>query len=157
MLREGKHEEAMRHAHSLKGVAANVASTGVAQAAGELEQVLRRKETPEAAMEAVERELRPLMAALAEHFQIDTTTIAPPIDLSEPEGDLADITLPAWVDDLRRMLADGDVAAQQLWTERGAELKTLLPARTYAQVRRAVENFEFDAALAALSTEKANS
>jgi hypothetical protein len=50
-------------------------------------------------------------------------------------------------------MADGDVAAQQLWAERGAELKDVLPAQLYAQVRRAVDNFEFDVALTALSTE----
>jgi hypothetical protein len=65
------------------------------------------------------------------------------------------VTLPPWVDELRRLLGDGDVAAQQLWSERGEELKNVLPPRTYAQVRRAVENFEFDAALSALTTEKA--
>jgi CheY-like chemotaxis protein len=157
MLREGRHEEATRLAHSLKGVAANVGSTKVAQAAGELEHVLRRGEAPNVAVSDTERELRPVMAALAEHFDIDSSMTAPPIDLTEPDPDLSDVTLPAWVDDLRRMLADGDVAAQQLWSERGVELKTVLPAKTYAQVRRAVESFEFDAALAALPTEKASS
>jgi CheY-like chemotaxis protein/HPt (histidine-containing phosphotransfer) domain-containing protein len=157
MLREGRHEEATRLAHSLKGVAANVGSTKVAEAAGELEQVLRRGEAPDLAMGRAERALRPVMAALAEHYHIDTTMTAPPVDLSEPEPDLSDVALPAWVDDLRRMLADGDVAAQQLWSERSAELKGVLPAKTYAQVRRAVENFEFDSALAALPAEKANS
>jgi HPt (histidine-containing phosphotransfer) domain-containing protein len=155
LLREGRHEEATRLAHSLKGVAANVGSTRVADAAGELEQVLRRGEAPDVAMSAVERELRPVMAGLAEALHVDTTMTTPPIDAAGPEADLSEVTLPPWVDELRRLLADGDVAAQQLWSERCEELKDILPARVYAQVRRAVDNFEFDAALAALTPEKA--
>ena len=155
MLREGKHEEATRLAHSLKGVAGNVGSTTVADAAGELEHALGRGEAPDTAMSRVERVLRPVMAALAEALHIDTTMIAPPIDTAGPEADLADVSLPPWVDELRRLLGDGDVAAQQLWSERGEALKSVLPPRIYGQVRRAVENFEFDAALAALTAEKA--
>jgi signal transduction histidine kinase/CheY-like chemotaxis protein len=154
-LREGKHEEATRLAHSLKGVAANVGSTRVADAAGELESVLRRGEAPDVALGNVERELRPVMSGLADHLHIDTTMTTPPIDAPSEEVDLADIALPDWVDELRRLLADGDVVAQQLWSERGEELKPVLPAKLYAQVRRAVENFEFDVAHAALSTERA--
>ena len=155
MLREGKHEEATRLAHSLKGVAANVGSTKVADAAGELEHVLRQGEAPDVAMSHVERELRPVMAGLAEHFNIDTTMTTPPIDTRRARDRHLRLTLPPWVDELRRLLGDGDVAAQQLWSERGEELKDVLPPKIYGKVRRAVENFEFDAALAALTTEKA--
>jgi HPt (histidine-containing phosphotransfer) domain-containing protein len=155
LLREGSHEEATRLAHSLKGVAANVGSMQVADAAGHLEHALRRGEAPDVAMAQVERELRPVMSGLAEALHIDTTMTTPPMDAAESGADFSEVTLPAWVDDLRRLLADGDVAAQQLWSEHGEELKDVLPPRVYAQVRRAVDNFEFDAALAALTTEKA--
>jgi CheY-like chemotaxis protein len=155
LLREGKHEDASRLAHSLKGVAANVGSMPVADAASELEQVLRRGEAPDVAIGAVERQLRPVMNGLADQLHIDTTMTTPPVDTAAEEADLSDITLPPWVDELRRLLGDGDVAAQQLWSDRGEELRTVLPAKIYAQVRRAVESFEFDAALAALTTEKA--
>ncbi len=155
LLREGKHEDASRLAHSLKGVAANVGSNAVADAASELEQVLRRGEGPDVAIGAVDKALRPVMSALADQLHIDTTMTTPPIDAAAEPVDLAGITLPPWVDDLRRLLADGDVAAQQLWSERGDELKQLLPAKLHGQVRRAVDNFEFDVALAALTPEKA--
>ncbi|HYH42962.1 MAG TPA: response regulator, partial [Burkholderiales bacterium] len=155
LLREGKHEDASRLAHSLKGVASNVGSMPVADAASELEQVLRRGEGPEQAMEAVEKVLRPLMNGLADQLNIDTTMTTPPVEAGTEEVDLSDITLPPWVDGLRKLLADGDVAAQQLWSERGGELKTVLPAKLFARVNRAVESFEFDAALASLTAEKA--
>ncbi len=53
--------------------------------------------------------------------------------------------------ELRQLLADGDVEAQTLWSERGEELKAVLPAGLHAQLRRTIESFEFDAALAALT------
>ena len=116
--------------------------------------MLRRNESPDIAAGAVERELRPMLTALAEQLGIEIQT-TPPIDLAPADIDLSNVALPAWVDDLKKLLADGDVGAQQLWMDRGAELKDVLPANVHAQVRRAIDNFEFDAALAALSTEKA--
>ncbi|HYC46356.1 MAG TPA: response regulator [Burkholderiales bacterium] len=156
MLREGRHDEATRLAHSLKGVAANIGATKVADAAADLEQVLKKNEGPDVAVTAVDRELRPVVAALADHLEIDTTMTTPPIDSTSADVDLSSVTLPSWVDDFRRLLGEGDVAAQQLWTDRGHELRDVLPAKLYAQVKRAVDNFEFDAALAALTAEKAD-
>ena len=99
-----------RLAHSLKGVAANVGSNAVADAASELEQVLRREEGPDVAIGAVDKALRPVMNALADQMHIDTTMTTPPIDAPAEVLDLAEIALPPWVDDLRQLLADGDVA-----------------------------------------------
>jgi two-component system sensor histidine kinase/response regulator len=149
-LREGKHEDAQRLAHSLKGVAANLGARRVADAASELERVLRRREPSENALRSVEGELFPLVAGLANHFRARLIDAGPP---GRPaENRLASVPLPAWVDDLRRLLSEGDIAAQQLWTRRGEELKDLMPMRTYGQICRALENFEFEAALEALST-----
>ena len=149
-LREGKHEDAQRLAHSLKGVAANLGAHRVADAASELERALRSGEPFEAALQSVERELFPLMAGLADHF--GTSLIDPGPPNSPVERGLVSAQLPAWVDDLRRLLSEGDIAAQQLWGGRGEELKDLVPMRTYGQICRALENFEFEAALEALST-----
>jgi HPt (histidine-containing phosphotransfer) domain-containing protein len=156
LVREGKFEDAQRLAHSLKGVAANVGADRVADTASVLEQVLKRSEAAENALAEVERELKPVVAKLAEVLHIDATMTTPPAGMTGTHGaDLSDVTLPPWVDDLRRLMADGDVAAQQLWAERGEELRDLLPPQVYAHVRRALDNFEFDVALAALATEKA--
>jgi two-component system sensor histidine kinase/response regulator len=154
LVREGKYEDAQRLAHSLKGVAANVGADRVAEKAGVLEQVLKRSESADTALAEVERELRPVVAHLAEELHIDATMTAPPVEMAaHGPHDLADVALPAWVDELKRLMAEGDVSAQQLWAERGEELKDVLPAQIYTQVRRAVDNFEFDVALTALSAE----
>jgi two-component system sensor histidine kinase/response regulator len=149
-LREGKHEDAQRLAHSLKGVAASLGARRVADAASELERILRRREPSENAHRSVEGELFPLVAGHADHFGARLIDAGPP---GRPaENRLASVPLPAWVDDLRRLLSEGDIAAQQLWTRRGEELKDLMPMGTYGQICRALENFEFEAALEALST-----
>jgi signal transduction histidine kinase/CheY-like chemotaxis protein len=156
LVREGKLEDAQRLAHSLKGVAANVGADRVADTASVLEQVLKRSEAADNALADVERELKPVVAKLAEALHVDATMTTPPIDMAGARAvDLSELTLPEWVDELRRLMADGDVAAQQLWAERGEELRDLLPPQVYAQIRRALDSFEFDVALKALSTEKA--
>ena len=148
---EGKREEAQRLAHSLKGVAASVGALRVAAAASELELVFRQGEASEPALASVERELRPVMSSLASHFGAEPAATSSPRVADPSEEQLSTLALPEWVNDLRRLLNDGDIAAQQLWEQRGEELKSLLPARTYAHLRRALENFEFEAALKALS------
>jgi two-component system sensor histidine kinase/response regulator len=148
LLREGKHEDATRLAHSLKGVAANVGAVDIAKAAGELEQKLDRGEHIEKSLGAVEASLNPVMTALAEQLGISDPTDP---ELDAQPVDLSAVALPEWVHELRKLLADGDVAAQMLWTERGDELKGLVPAGLHAQLRRTIESFEFDAALAALT------
>src|SRR6185503_13550796 len=65
-LREGKHEEAERHAHSLKGVAANIGAVQVAEKAASLEKVLHRRESPERETAELERELLPMIESLSE-------------------------------------------------------------------------------------------
>jgi two-component system sensor histidine kinase/response regulator len=151
---DNKREDVQRLAHSLKGVAASLGALRVADAASDLEQVLRRGEPAEPALERVERELRPMMSGLARHFGVNLSATSSPRVAGQFEQQLSSLPLPEWVNDLRRLLNDGDIAAQQLWERRGEELKSLLPARTYGHLRRALENFEFEAALEALSRSK---
>jgi CheY-like chemotaxis protein len=154
LLRAGKLADAERLAHSLKGIAASLGARRVADAAGELERVLRRGEPSEAAVECVKRELSPVISGLTDYFAADKTVGGPPPPVGAAGQSPRSPPLPEWVDELRRLLSDGDVAAQQLWERRGEELKDRLPMQRYGQIRRALENFDFEAALEALSTEK---
>ena len=119
----------------------------ISSAAGDVERRLDRGEPVDDAVKETERVLTPVIARLAEHLGVDA---AAQDDAAEATRFPA-VTLPPWVDELRRFLADGDVAAQLLWNERGEELKSVLPAKCYAEVRGAIERFDFDAALAALT------
>lgn len=154
-LRDGKRDDAQRLAHSLKAVADSLGARRVAEAASKLELLLRRGEPSAAALTSVELELGPLMSALAVHFRSSLTGVELPSLVERPGPHLSSVPLPGWVDDLRQLLADGDVAARQLWEQRGEELSGLLPIDTYGRLRRALDNFEFDAALEALPAPKA--
>jgi len=145
-LREERRDDARRLAHSLKGVAANLGARRIASAAGHLEEALRRGEPAESALAHVEHQLGPLLGQLFNYF--GHTSQAPP----QPEADRAGAApvFPQWVGEFHRLLAAGDVEAQRLWSRRGGELDGILSVDAYARLRRAVENFEFDAALDAL-------
>jgi two-component system sensor histidine kinase/response regulator len=146
-LQENRLEEAQRLAHSLKGVAANVGAGTISDAAGELERQLRAGDAHDGALAQVERELQPALAALRSYLAVE----APPDEAIAPEVTPPEVRLPEWVKELRDLLVEGDIAAQRLWAERGEELQGVVPLQAYLQIRRAVENFEFDAALEALS------
>lgn len=147
-LNEGKPGDAERLAHSLKGVAASLGAQPVSDAARHLEHALHHGLPPETALGRVEHQLNPLVIALTAHLKASKVDSGrSPSSLIVQQGEL-----PAWVDDLRRMLAEGDVAAQRLWEQRGQELSVLLPIDTFSRIRRALENFDFDAALSSLGS-----
>ena len=148
LAKDDKREDAYRLAHSLKGVGASLGANELADAASELQTTIRNREPIDRAIDAVERLLVPMLDGLARQFG---KTSGDSLKGAEPAADRSSRDpLPAWVDEMRRLLTEGDIAAQQLWRQRGDELKGLLPAQAHTQIRRALENFEFDNAAAAL-------
>jgi signal transduction histidine kinase/CheY-like chemotaxis protein len=149
MLSEQKYEDASRLAHSLAGVAASLGAASVADAARRLEQALNRKVASDDPLAAAEAKLRPLMRALAGCLAGETTgdQKAGAIAASHAAERLRDVP---WLAQLRTLLAEGDVAAQHLWAQKGDELMSVVPAHAWGQIRRAIESFEFEAALRAL-------
>ena len=144
---EGRREDARRLAHSLRGVAANLGANEVAAAAAVLERSLNAGHDHGAALDDVERRLMPLMNGLKDAFggpapTASSPAVAPP-SLCDPVS--------VWMEELLRLLREGDIGAQQLWAQRSDELRKALTPQTYSQVRHALENFEFDVALAVLS------
>jgi signal transduction histidine kinase/CheY-like chemotaxis protein/HPt (histidine-containing phosphotransfer) domain-containing protein len=145
LLEDGRREEAIRLAHSLKGVAATLGADRVADAASRLETTLLSGEGVDDALHLVHAELAPLTDAL--RAQVDATVASA---VAAATVEMRPKALPGWVDHLRRLLSEGDSAAQQLWRERGEELRDVLPADAYRRVQRALDNFDFDAALEVL-------
>jgi len=155
LLREGKGDDARRLAHSLRAVAESVGARRIGGIARNLERILRAGEDPGAALENVERELGVLISELRLHFKASLGDATPPVEATQIEDDVPCESLPEWVAQLRRLLTDGDVAALRLWQQRGHELNGVLPVEAYGRVRRALDNFDFDAALEALPSPRA--
>jgi len=154
-LAAGRREEAMGLAHSLKGVAANLGATGVAASCANLERLLCDGGDAIPALDTLQAELYPLLDRLRAYFDAKMAANHSSAFSIEPSA-AACREMPEWVNELKRLLADGDVAAQRLWKQRGEELAQALPAHVHGKVRRALENFEFDAALEALAVASAS-
>jgi HPt (histidine-containing phosphotransfer) domain-containing protein len=168
-VRDGRLEDARHIAHTLKGTAATIGATEVARAAGALETVLARGETPsEARMERLAQALSPLIRSIL---------AMAPVSAEANDGDRADTgagerdgngadtdTAAAWampeagalreaLASLHAALETGDPAAEGL----AETLPGRLPAarRDLAAEAEAVLSaaacFDFDDALAALA------
>ena len=147
----GRRDDAMGLAHSLRGVAANLGATRVAASCSALERALRHEEPAIPALDTLQIELYPLLARLQVYFRDEMAGDPSPASFAVDSNATARCEMPEWVTELKQLLADGDVAAQRLWKQRGEELAQVLPAHIHGKVRRALDNFEFDAALEALA------
>jgi two-component system sensor histidine kinase/response regulator len=147
----GKLDDAQRLAHSLKGVAANLGADRLSQLAADLERDLVEGADPETACAALDRELEAFTGTLRRELGLTSAERAP-----SPFKTIADRTddgtvLPRWLEQLTSLLSEGDVRAQSLWDQHAADIAQFLSPEGYQRARRAVENFEFDMALEALT------
>jgi CheY-like chemotaxis protein len=150
LSRNGETTELLRLAHSLKGVAASLGANRIADAAGKLERAVREGRTDDG-IDEVESKLRPLFRTLVDQLGIVGSSLG---ELGTEQPLASEYSLPAWVDELRKLLQEGDIAAQHLWEQRGEELNGTVPLQRLGQIRRAVESFQFDAALKLLPRPK---
>jgi two-component system sensor histidine kinase/response regulator len=149
-LREGRMDEARRLAHSLKGIAGTLGARTLNAAAVTLDRRLQKHEEPGRALDLVHAELTALIEGISRHFQ---ARAAEPKATPEPAADAAQRSSarsPTWMEDLHRLLSEGDVGAQQLWAEHAEELRGVVPVDAYARLANALQNFEFDTALTVL-------
>jgi PAS domain S-box-containing protein len=138
-IADGNHEEALRLAHSLKGVAATLGAHDVQQTALALELAL--KENPQAApvgrlIEQVAVAYRSLCRALAELQE----TPALPVEQGIP-GSAGEL-----IAELRRLLDEGEISVQELVRMQAPILRGALGAH-YPAFERKVSSFEFEGAL----------
>jgi len=135
-------ELALRLAHTLKGASGMIEAVPLREAAQALEQALRRGEThlgPRLARleHALDRVLRELDGA--EHN-------APPTQQPASSDDCCEATAR-----LRALLEDGNGDAVDLVQEAAAGLTRELGEERYRRIAAAVENFDFEGALATIS------
>jgi two-component system sensor histidine kinase/response regulator len=133
---------ATREAHTVKGLAGNIGATGMADAAGKVEQMLAMGATKgrDEAIADMAQELSDLVARIAMAMNDKPGAVAAP-----QQVDVAELT--ALVQELARLLAQDDGAAIKL-------LDRICPALTAAgqaehgrQLRRLLAQYDFEGAL----------
>jgi CheY-like chemotaxis protein/HPt (histidine-containing phosphotransfer) domain-containing protein len=137
-------DQAERLAHTLKGVAATIGADALAPLAGALETACHQQQldTARQALAALQPVLAQQCAALDQHF-------AEPAPLAS-HADKPGGPAPAWLPRLRKMLDECDSEALLLWEGGHAEAAAWLNATQIGRINRALDNFEFDKALALL-------
>ncbi|WP_006788446.1 response regulator [Thiorhodospira sibirica] len=138
-------EAATRCAHTLKGVAANIGAEQVRAAAAELEAACQSGQPSdriESLLKATLAVLEPVLDGLAQLKQpAEVPRVAPAIDLSALKPEMTR---------LRALLADDDTEATEVIASLSAQLANTRAADCLRPVARAVENYDFEAALVAL-------
>jgi HPt (histidine-containing phosphotransfer) domain-containing protein len=149
-LANAKWEEAERLAHTLKGLAGTLGANDVQLPAGELEAASKSRQAAAAAvaLAALTAPLIPLLAALQQCFAAEQAA-AKPAD-TESAADAQAGRLPDCLPQLRKLLAEGDSDAIDLWEKHHKEFAQVLSPQVAHRIGTALQNFEFDAAKALL-------
>ena len=165
-LAEGHRSAAVRAAHSLKGSAGTIGAGAVAAAAGELEARLAAGQDPDPlALAMLAAELAAVVAGIDRALAAmptDTVTSAPAGTETLPGSESAarssapaEAALdPALLNRLESLLANDDTAAGGLIDSHEAALAAHLGAARFGALRDAIENYDFEAALAVMRNAK---
>lgn len=134
--------EAERQAHTLKGLAGSLGANALVPPASDLEKFCKEGQREQAAVALAQ--LSPLLISLLE--QLNAHLHAPAdAETPSPSG-LPPDCLPR----LRKLLAESDHEAAELWVEHQAAFAAALPLQITRRITAALENFDLDAALALL-------
>ncbi|CAN7662308.1 PAS domain S-box protein [Pseudorhodoferax sp. LjRoot39] len=143
-LAGGRREEAERAAHTVRGVAGNMGLATLHAAATALEEALRHGGDVPAVLSAFGAELSARVQALRAVWGADTgmagaaPASAPAIDAAQAAGHAQQFA---------RLLADCDAQAEDYLAAHRAALVQVCGAEAVAATARAVQAFDFDAAL----------
>ncbi len=159
MLLAGNWDDAARHAHTLKGLAASLGANELQPRASALELAAQAHDIVGARNNLATTLdcLAPLVSALRLHYGIED--IAGPqakigmTHTSSGTADRAAAEFADWLRRLRALLQQADVEAKELWDSRGVQIEARLPSHVAHRVSLALENFDFDAALRLLPEE----
>ncbi|MBI5615871.1 MAG: PAS domain S-box protein [Gammaproteobacteria bacterium] len=144
-LAAGRHDDAERLAHTLKGAAATMGLRRLALLAQDMERALKSG----AGADEVPARLTTLASGVAEAKRaIAEAATAGPAPLPAPAPDAA--TARRALADLERWLESDDLRAGEAWTAARVVIAAGHGAESEARIGRLIEAFEFPAALAAL-------
>nr|WP_145545608.1 response regulator [Variovorax boronicumulans] len=142
-LAAGRQEEAERAAHTVRGVAGNMGLAALHAAATTLEETLRHGGDVPAALAVFGAELVARVAALRAAWGEPAAAAAPAAP--QPAIDAAEAAGHAQT--FARLLADCDAQAEEYLGEHRAALAQVCGEQALAGIVRAVQGFDFDAAL----------
>jgi HPt (histidine-containing phosphotransfer) domain-containing protein len=146
-LDQGDGQLAERTAHTVKGVAGNLGITGVQSAAQSLEKAIREsQETVPALLDQFAAALRVQTAAIAKALEGSACEPPPPSPVQPFNEEKAALA----IDRLRTLLAASDGDAQDAFEGLQAAVAEIVDKQHFDALHEAINNFEFDAALAAL-------
>ncbi|MDK9725033.1 MAG: response regulator [Sterolibacteriaceae bacterium MAG5] len=138
-LAAGARKDAVRAAHTLKGLAGNIGATALSAAAGQLEQALLKGAGEDVLLPEVETLLAAAIAAIDQ--AADGTAAA------APEVPAAAGGLPALLRELAALLADDDAAATKLMAPLAQHCAGTPMAGDVGRLAGLIENFAFEEAL----------
>lgn len=133
--------QAERHAHTLKGVAAQIGAREISHLAGQLELALHKR-APTGQLDELNARLATVLTVLIE--AISARLPQDPVEVAQPRPDQARL-----VDACRRLvrlLGADDFASGQLFDANDALLRAGL-GEDYPQIAEAIHNYDFPAAL----------
>jgi len=139
-IRANQADDACRTAHTLKGVAGTLGFNHLAGLASRLESALKQRGDSGDLIEAIEPELATLAAAILALPQEQVAETTEPVDPALMEQVLAQ---------LEHLLMFSDTSTGQLAADHALLLRAALGTR-YEQLRRQIESFDYDSALATL-------
>jgi CheY-like chemotaxis protein len=140
--------ESERLAHTLKGLTATLGASEVAIPAGDLESASKANQVDESkvALEALMLKMTPLISELQRYFSETALVEDSPVDVSVVKTS----GLPECLPKLKALLSEGDSDAIDLWDKHQKEFARALSTQAAHAIDMALQNFEFDTALALL-------
>ncbi len=144
-LEAGDWEQTLRHAHTLKGLAGTLGMDQVAAAAHALEQAAKAQDLGVfGKLQTLIEILNPMLARLHELTSPSLSATAPQAASATPEETSEHMRR------LRKLLAEGDVEALDVWRAHGDYFAQRLSSTTLRRIKYALDSFDFDTALALL-------
>ena len=144
-LAKGDMATAARAAHSLKGAAANLGATAVAEAAAKVEKEIQTGETTPPALDGMAASLRTTVQAIQSAFPNEPATAGLPSEPVDPSSVAAPLS------HLKKLLANDDGEAADFILDAQPKLAKVLTGSEIAALNTLVSNFDFNGALKCVS------
>jgi len=154
-LQADNREDALRQAHTLKGLAATLGAHEIRTLATALEQCLHEKDLVLARQQLTDTgvALEALLSGVRVVF-VDSDAMAsesgPIATVPSPAQGPPSTPLEQWLPRLKELLASGDTDARTLWDAQQPGIGNQMPKSVVERISAAIEGFDFDGALGEL-------